>query len=377
VNACHSRRTHEAAFHLKPVLAISLGCPSGIGPEVAVAAAAKSRDAAVVLVGDRRVIERAATIVGVAKKRFIDVDERSIDRLRAIKGTGVIGVYAPSAAVARGRAPFGKPTREGGAAQLAWIDQAMDLVASGVARALVTGPVSKSAIASSSRAARDFRGHTEYLAARCHAAEVVMAFWAEELTISLVTTHLPIQRVAEALRPKNVAGAVFWTADLVKRLGNAKPRIVVTGLNPHAGEDGLLGTEEPRRIAPGIDLARRRLARAGIGAVVTGPIGAETAVRQARAGRYDAVVAMYHDQATIPMKLVGFGEAVNVTLGLPIIRTSVDHGTGYDIAGRGKADARGMKAAIDLAVRLAARGGARPLRLRQTATRPTGSRSKR
>jgi len=126
----------------------------------------------------------------------------------------------------------------------------------------------------------------------------------------------------------------------------------VTGCNPHAGEDGLMGTEEPRRIAPGIDLARTRLARAGIAAVITGPVGAETAVRHARAGRYDAVVAMYHDQATIPMKLIGFGEAVNVTLGLPIIRTSVDHGTGYDIAGRGEADARGMKSAIDLAVRL-------------------------
>src|SRR6185503_7915384 len=123
-----------------------------------------------------------------------------------------------------------------------------------------------------------------------------------------------------------------------------KPRIVVTGLNPHAGEDGLLGAEEPRRIAPGIDLARKRMSRTRPSAVVVGPIGAETAIRHAHAGRYDAVVAMYHDQATIPMKLVGFGEAVNVTLGLPFIRTSVDHGTGYDIAGRGAADARGMRA---------------------------------
>lgn len=358
---------------MKPVIAVSLGCPSGIGPEVAIAAAAQAKNAAVVLVGDRAVIDRAAKIVGVAKNRFVDVDEGSIADFAGAKRPTAIGCYEPAASVLLTRAPFGKPSRAAGAAQLAWIDQAMDLVVAGTARAMVTGPVSKSAIASSSRAARDFRGHTEYLAARFCAAEVVMAFWADELTISLVTTHLPIVRVASALNPRNVAGAVFWTADLCRRLGKKNARIVVTGLNPHAGEEGHIGTEEPRRIAPGIERARGRLARAGIDAIVTGPIGAETAVRHARAGRYDAVVAMYHDQATIPMKLIGFGEAVNVTLGLPIIRTSVDHGTGYDIAGQGKADARGMKAAIDLAVRLAAReSSVRARRGRHSARRPAG-----
>jgi len=337
----------------RPVIAVSLGCPSGIGPEVAVEAAAAAREAAIVLVGDRRVIERAAAIVGVARQRLVDVDRWSMGKLAGGRGASVVGVYAPAAVIALTRAPFGRPTREAGAAQLAWIDQAMDLVVAGAARALVTGPVSKSAIASSSRAARAFRGHTEHLAARCHAHEVVMAFWAKELTIALVTTHLPISRVAKAVTAKGVAGAVYFTAALVARLGKKKPRIVVTGLNPHAGEDGLLGTDETRSIAPGIALARRRLARSRLLASVAGPIGAETAVRHAHAGQYDAVVAMYHDQATIPMKLVGFGEAVNVTLGLPIIRTSVDHGTGYDIAGLGRADARGMKAAIELAVRLA------------------------
>jgi 4-hydroxythreonine-4-phosphate dehydrogenase len=340
----------------RPVIVISLGCPSGIGPEVAVKAAAAPREAAIVLVGDQRVIERAAAIVGVAKKRFALVDRRSMDKL-ATKGPSVIGCYAPAAPIALAQAPFGRPTREAGAAQLAWIDQATDLALSGAARALVTGPVSKSAIASSSRAARVFLGHTEHLAARCQAREVVMAFWARELTIALVTTHLPIARVAKAITPQRVAGAVYFLASLMARLGKKKPRIVVAGLNPHAGEDGLLGTDERRSIAPGIELARRRLSRSRLSASLAGPIGAETAVRYARAGRYDAVVAMYHDQATIPMKLVGFGEAVNVTLGLPIIRTSVDHGTGYDIAGQGTADARGMKAAIELAMKLARRRG--------------------
>jgi 4-hydroxythreonine-4-phosphate dehydrogenase len=180
-----------------------------------------------------------------------------------------------------------------------------------------------------------------------------MAFSAEQLTIALVTTHLPLARVARAVTPKKVAGALFFVADLARRMGRKRPRVVVAGLNPHAGEDGLLGTEEQRLILPGIELARRRLAHARMAATVTGPLGAETAIRHAHAGHYDAVVAMYHDQATIPMKLIGFGDAVNVTLGLPIIRTSVDHGTGYDIAGQGRADARGMKAAIELSVRLA------------------------
>jgi 4-hydroxythreonine-4-phosphate dehydrogenase len=343
----------------KPVIAISVGCPSGVGPEVAVEAAARVRDASVVLVGDREVIARAAAIVGVASKRIVTVDERSTRKLARGGASAAMGRWEASNSLSLARARFGRPTREAGAAQLAWVDQAMDAVTSGAADALVTGPVSKSAIASSAPAARHFRGHTEHLAERAGASEVVMAFWTKELTIALVTTHLPIARVARALTPKGVASAVYWTADLVRRLGVPKPRLVVTGLNPHAGEDGLLGMDEPLRIAPGIELARLRLARARRAALIEGPIGAETAIRHARAGRYDAVVAMYHDQATIPMKLVGFGEAVNVTLGLPFLRTSVDHGTGYDIAGQGRADARGMKAAIDLAVRLVKRSGAR------------------
>jgi 4-hydroxythreonine-4-phosphate dehydrogenase len=337
----------------KSVIAISLGCPSGVGPEVALAAAAKTANAFVVLVGDRSIIERAASIAAVAPMRIVPVSGPSMRMTSKSAPKGAIGWLEESAPIRASRAPFGKPTREAGAAQLAWIDQATDLAMEGDVDAIVTGPVSKSAIASSSPVARHFRGHTEHLAARTGSSEVVMAFWSDELVISLVTTHLPIAEVSRALSSKGVASATFWTADLVHRLGKKKPRVIVTSLNPHAGEDGLLGGEEPRKIAPGIEMARQRLAHEKIAAIVAGPLGAETAVRHAHAGRYDAVVAMYHDQATIPMKLVGFGEAVNVTLGLPIIRTSVDHGTGYDIAGKGKADARGMKAAIDLAANLA------------------------
>jgi 4-hydroxythreonine-4-phosphate dehydrogenase len=320
---------------VRTVVAISVGCPCGIGPEVAVAAAARARDVKVVLVGDPWVIDRAAKIVGVPRKR--------------------LSTYLPSARLPEQGAPFGRPTAAAGRAQLRWIDQATDLVVSGEAQALVTGPVSKHAIAASGGRAKGFRGHTEHLARRLGSREVVMAFWSERLVISLVTTHLPIALVPRAITPAKVAMAAFHTVQLVRRLGKRVPRVVVAALNPHAGEQGLLGNEEIRRIAPGIASARRRLSRGHLRAVLDGPIGAETAIRKAAAGAYDAVVAMYHDQATIPMKLIGFGDAVNVTLGLPIVRTSVDHGTGYDIAGTGQADARGMLEAIALAVKLAKR----------------------
>jgi len=300
-----------------------------------VAAAAQTREATVVLVGDPWVIERAAKIVGVPTKHLT--------------------TYLSSARLAERDAPFGRPTAAAGRAQLRWIEQATRLVVSGQAQALVTGPVSKHAIAASGGRAKNFRGHTEHLARRLGAREVVMAFWSERLVISLVTTHLPISLVPRALTPAKVATAAFHTVQLMRRLGKRTPRVVVAALNPNAGEQGLLGREEIERIEPGIASARRRLSRGHVRSVLEGPVGAETAIRKAAAGAYDAVVAMYHDQATIPMKLIGFGDAVNVTLGLPIVRTSVDHGTGYDIAGTGRADVRGMLEAIALAVKLAKR----------------------
>jgi 4-hydroxythreonine-4-phosphate dehydrogenase len=245
----------------------------------------------------------------------------------------------------------GKPTRDSGAAQLAWIDAATDLVRRGAASALVTGPVSKEMIVRSGASA--FRGHTEHLATRLGAPEVTMAFWTERLTTSLVTTHLPLAKVPAAITADEVARATYWTADFVHRLGKTGT-IAVAALNPHAGEAGLLGSEEEDSITPGIILARHRIAGSPTKDAITieGPVPAESAFRLASKGTYEAVVAMYHDQATIPMKLLGFGEAVNVTLGLPIIRTSVDHGTAYDRAGKRSADATGMISAIDLAIRL-------------------------
>jgi 4-hydroxythreonine-4-phosphate dehydrogenase len=308
-------------------------------------------------VGDAAVLGRAARLRGLddAKLQRVDapVEAWSVPR-------GRIPVWQPTQSLLARDRRYGQPTAASGAAQLAWIDAAADLVARGDADALVTGPASKEAIARApSQEARAFRGHTEHLQRRLRAREVTMAFWSEELTASLVTTHLPLARVAKAIAPASVAVATYWTARLLRALDRKRPRIAVAALNPHAGEGGLLGHEEARAIVPGITRARARLAAARLRADVTGPVPAESALRLAAKGEFDAVVAMYHDQATIPMKLLGFGEAVNVTLGLPIVRTSVDHGTAYDRAGKGTADAHGMLRALELAARLSAATGAR------------------
>ncbi len=359
-------------------IAVSVGCPCGIGPEVSVVAGARERRARVLLVGDEAVIRKAAKGRGIAPKRIVRVDDPrdawSLPR-------GRIAVWQPTDDLApRDRAP-GKPTARSGAAQLAWVDAACDLVAAGGADALATGPVSKEAIVRSGvREARAFRGHTEHLQRRLGAREVVMAFWSPRISTSLVTTHLPLSRVPAAITPAAVERATFWLAWLVARLERRRARIAVASLNPHAGEGGLLGREERTRVGPGIARSRARIRAARIAAVVDGPVPAESAMRLAVGGRWDGVVAMYHDQATIPMKLVDFGEAVNVSLGLPIVRTSVDHGTGYDRAGTWTADARGMEAAIDLAARLAAVGGISggpraPRRATRAAARPRRRRS--
>lgn len=338
---------------MKPRIAVSVGCPSGIGPEVAIVAAASDRGARVLLVGDEGALRVAARGRGVAPARLIRVDRP--EQAWSL-GARALAVWQPTPDLtARDRAP-GTPSRAAGAAQLAWIDAACDLVSSGEADALTTGPVSKEAIArSGGREARRFLGHTEHLQRRLRAPEVVMAFWSPELVTSLATTHLPLARVPRAITGAAVARAAYWLAWLLSKVGRHAPRVAVASVNPHAGEGGLLGDEERTRIGPGIALARSRLRADGIAATLEGPVPAESAFRLAlgRNRRWDGVVAMYHDQATIPMKLAGFGDAVNVSLGLPIVRTSVDHGTGYDRAGSWTADARGMRAALDLAGRLA------------------------
>lgn len=326
-----------------PLLVVSTGCPCGIGPEVSVRAAARTRGAGTLLLGDENTLRQAAELVGVAQRRLVRWDGSSRDASR------IHIAQVGDQLAARDRLP-GKPNANAGVAQLEYIEAGFTLVKSSTRAALVTAPVSKAAIAHSGLArARTFLGHTEWLQELDGAASSVMCFFSERLATSLVTTHLPLSKVPRALTREGVASATVQLARLLQSLGKKRPHLAIASLNPHAGESELLGAEEARAIAPGIALAKKSLGRS---ALLSGPLGAETAYRKAGAGGFDGVVAMYHDQATIPMKLLAFGDAVNVTAGLSIVRTSVDHGTAYDIAWRGQADAEGMRAALELGKRI-------------------------
>ncbi len=324
------------------MLFVSLGCPAGVGPEVSVAAALRM-PARVVLVGSRIVVAAAASSLGVGHERLVAFDGRAPKR-------GQIAVCDPGPTLSARDYRPGRPSKLAGRAALSWIDAAVRLTREHPKSAMVTGPVSKASIANSgARGAAGFRGHTEHIEKLLGSPHSVMCFYTPGFSTSLVTTHLPVKKATRAITPERVCIATVELAEFLRALGIKHPKIAVASLNPHAGEAELLGREESTAIIPGLRLARRRLRG---GAELSGPIGAETAYRVAHGGGYHGVVGMLHDQATIPTKLVAFGDAVNVTLGLPIIRTSVDHGTAYDIAWQRKADPEGMLAAMQLAHRL-------------------------
>jgi 4-hydroxythreonine-4-phosphate dehydrogenase len=325
------------------VLIVSTGCPASIGPEISLKAAARVDSAAVVLVGDAATLLAAANLSGVSAARLTPFAEGN-DLV-----AGGMYVYPAGPELGPEDRAAGLPTARSGVAQLAYIEAGYALSRKFNAP-LVTAPVSKSVVAKSGdpRAAH-FRGHTEWLQDLDAGREVTMCFYAPQFSSSLVTTHLPLQQVAQAVTQAGVERATVHLAELLLRAGIVQPVVAVASLNPHAGEGELLGDEERLAISPGIVAARAALDGR---ATIVGPVGAETAFRLASAGKYHGVVAMYHDQATIPMKLIAFGDAVNVTMGLSIVRTSVDHGTAYDIAWQSKADAGAMFAAMMLGQRL-------------------------
>jgi 4-hydroxythreonine-4-phosphate dehydrogenase len=306
-------------------IGITLGDPTGIGPEVVAAALATvepERCADIIVFGDGEVLARGARTMGV--------------RVADVRCHGV----------ACGAAVPGRPDVVSGAAQVAWLEAAIVAAGSGAIDTLVTAPISK---LWAGRAGLGFPGHTELLATRLRAEHVAMTFVGPTLTVALATIHLPLAAVSGALTtPGIVAVGRLLSEALEHQLDRRLPiRLGVLGVNPHAGESGLLGTEEGTIIAPAIaELA----ALLGDTAIVTGPLVPDAAFRDACAGRYHGLIAMYHDQALIPVKLIDFDRAVNVTLGLPIVRTSPDHGTAYDIAGTGRAQATSTRAALDLAI---------------------------
>jgi 4-hydroxythreonine-4-phosphate dehydrogenase len=308
-------------------IGVSLGDPSGIGPEVAAAAITgltSEQRRRLMVFCDLPILARAFAQLG----HPVPPEPTVVDR----------GGLSPDQAVA------GHPSEAGARAQVAYLEAAVGAARSGAIAGLVTAPIAKTQAA---RAGFAFPGHTEFLAARLGAAEHAMMFAGPRLKVTLATVHLPHAAVGPALDAGRIAAVVGLTADaLVRDFGVAAPRIGVVGLNPHAGEAGMFGREELDVIAPAIEEARRRLSATA--AIIGGPLVPDAAFRQAVDGRWDALVAMYHDQGLIPVKLIDFEDAVNVTLGLPIVRTSPDHGVAYDIAGQGVARANSFKAALDL-----------------------------
>jgi 4-hydroxythreonine-4-phosphate dehydrogenase len=308
-------------------LGVTLGDPSGIGPEI-IAATLRTEPAlarSLVLFGDRGVLARAGL-----PAELLDADQVELVEVTRL----ALADAAP-----------GVPTPAGGAAQVAYLEAAIEAArpGPGALAGLVTAPISKRQVAA---AGLGFPGHTELLAERLGAAEHAMAFFGPTLRVVLATIHIPLGEVARVLTAQAVARAIFLGGQALHRdLGIAAPSIGVLGLNPHAGEDGLFGLEEEAVIGPGIQAGRARLLGAGIAATVRGPLVPDAAYRQ----RHDLFVAMYHDQGLIPVKLTDFEEAVNVTLGLPIVRTSPDHGVAYDIAGKGVARWGSFAAALRLA----------------------------
>jgi 4-hydroxythreonine-4-phosphate dehydrogenase len=289
---------------VKPRIAITSGDPAGIGPEIAQKAA-----------DDPRVREACEPVV-----------------------------YGPPPGA---RFTLGELSADAGRAAYDTLCSAVKDAQSGVVAAVATAPVNKLAFA---RAGLPWKGHTDLLAHLTGSSRVAMMFWSEPLKVVLATIHIPLASVSGALTRELVEDIIDLSAQELPRFGIAQPRLAVAGLNPHAGEDGLLGPEEGTVLRPAIEAAQQR------GLRIDGPFPGDTVFGRAVRGEFDAVIACYHDQGLIPVKLLAFGHAVNVTLGLPIIRTSVDHGTAFDIAGKNVADPSSMIEATLLAARLATRG---------------------
>ncbi len=251
--------------------------------------------------------------------------------------------YGPISAEDLAPYPAGRIDAASGRRAYVEVVRAVDDALAGRVQAIVTAPINK---ASWAAAGLHWKGHTDLLAHLCGVPEAGMLFWSDTLRVVLATVHVPLADVPDVLTRERLSSVMRMTAAALPRFGITRPRLAVAGLNPHAGEGGLLGTEELTTIEPAIQAARAE------GLDVSGPLPADTLFVRASRGEFDVVIACYHDQGLVPMKLLSFGHSVNVTIGLPIVRTSVDHGTAFDIARQDKADPGSMVEAILLAARL-------------------------
>lgn len=340
-----------------PRIAVTMGDPLGIGPEIVVKALgdAKRRAGARFVVLGLEECLRAAADRAKVKPFWTSVDASKPVGAKDASGEVLVlddPRFADAATLAR--AGEARPSREGGAASFQWVEDAVALTKRPAddplkCDAIVTAPISKEAWVLAGKG--KYPGHTELLATRYQSKRAAMLFDSPGLRVILATIHIPLLSVSDTLTIGRVFDPLDLGNDALKRLGIARPRIAVCGLNPHAGEGGLFGDEEERVIAPAIRLAQE----AGIDA--RGAFPADTVFNRTVRGEFDLVVAMYHDQGLIPVKLLAWDTAVNVTLGLPVVRTSPDHGTAFDIVGKNKADAGSFERAVDLAVRMVGEGG--------------------
>jgi 4-phospho-D-threonate 3-dehydrogenase / 4-phospho-D-erythronate 3-dehydrogenase len=326
----------------RPLLAVTMGDPSGIGPEVVLKAlqhAAVYQRCRPLVLGDRRILERAAWWIGGPALRYDLVDDPAAGRY----ASGVVTLLDLANAVPEA-CPPGAISAASGRAAVDYVLRACDLAMAGVIDAVVTAPLNKEAM---HRAGFAYAGHTELLAERTGAPRVSMLLIGPTLRVVHVSTHVALSEAIRRVTRERVEATIDLAQEACLALGMATPRIAVAGLNPHAGEAGLFGDQEEREILPAVRAARTR------GLDVSDPQPPDTVFLRAVQGAFDIVVAMYHDQGHIPMKLLAFDRGVNVSVGLPIIRTSVDHGTAFDIAGTGQAREDSMLAAIDVAVQMA------------------------
>lgn len=322
-------------------LAVSCGEPSGIGPELAAKA--------------RRVLGAALPFVWLGDPRHLPAGTAWAEVARPADALGVAATHLPVLRVPFAAAAVpGRPAAANAPGVIAAIRRGVDLVQGGEAAALCTLPIHKKALVDGAGFA--YPGHTEFLAALAGADRAVMMLACETLRVVPVTIHIPLSAVPAALTAALIEATLRITAAGLRRdFGLARPRLAVAGLNPHAGEGGTMGHEEATLIAPALDRLRAE------GFDLTGPLSADTMFHPAARARYDTAICMYHDQALIPIKTLDFAGGVNVTLGLPFVRTSPDHGTALDIAGTGAADVSSTVAALRMAARMAAARAAAPV----------------
>lgn len=327
---------------VKPIIGITMGDPAGIGPEISAKALTNPEVQLIancIIIGDRKAMRQA---LKVAKIPNIEIN--SINKVSEAKfSRGTIDVLDLKN-VEPSRLKVGQVSKAAGKAAVQYIEKAIRLAMDGKIDGIATAPINKEAI---NKAGYKYQGHTEILAARTRANNYAMMFVSDSLWIMLVTTHLPIREVSKHLDKRKVLRTIKLAHETLFKLREKKPRIGVAGLNPHAGEGGLFGHEDEKIIKPAVAEAKR------LGINVKGPISPDAIFYLANIGMFDIVVAMYHDQGLIPLKLLSFNKSVNVTVGLPIIRTSVDHGTGFDIAGKGWANPNSLIEAIKVAAHFA------------------------